>query len=103
MSSSAALVKTPTLVLHAAGDLRVPYSFAQEIAAGIPGAKLVPLDSRNHLLLPGEPASRVMADTIADFVGDKRLRGPLPGEATRGERLEAMLGVVQRNGCSSSL
>ncbi len=23
------LVKTPTLVLHAAGDLRVPYSFAQ--------------------------------------------------------------------------
>ncbi len=38
-----------------------------------------------------------MADTIADFVGDKRLRGPLPGEATRGERLEAMLGVVQRN------
>jgi hypothetical protein len=35
-----------------------------------------------------------MADTIADFVGDKRLRGPLPGEATRGERLEAMLGVL---------
>ena len=30
-------IKTPTLVMHTTGDLRVPYSFAQEIAAGIPG------------------------------------------------------------------
>lgn len=30
-------VKTPTLVLHSRGDLRVPFALGQEIAAGIPG------------------------------------------------------------------
>ncbi len=90
-------IKIPTLVLHATGDLRAPYSFAQEIAASIPGAKLVPLESRNHIVLAHEPAHRVMSDAIADFLGDKRLRGPLPGTATVGQRLEAVVGSLQRN------
>jgi pimeloyl-ACP methyl ester carboxylesterase len=90
-------IKTPTLVLHATGDLRAPYSFAQEIAGGIPGAKLVPLDSRNHIVLADEPAHRVMSDAIADFLGDKRMRGSLPGTAPLGQRLDAAIGGLQRN------
>lgn len=90
-------IKTPTLVLQATGDLRAPYSFGQEIAAGIPGAKLVPLLSRNHILLADEPAHRVMSDAIADFLGDKRIRGPLPGTAPLGQRLDARIGSLQRN------
>jgi hypothetical protein len=35
---------------HAAWD--------KEIAAGIPGAKFVPLESRNHVILADEPANR---------------------------------------------
>jgi pimeloyl-ACP methyl ester carboxylesterase/DNA-binding CsgD family transcriptional regulator len=50
------LVRCPTLVLHASGDARVPFEESRLIAGLIPGARFVPLDSENHLLLDGEPA-----------------------------------------------
>lgn len=49
-------VTAPTLVLHARGDARVAFREGQEIAAGIKGARFVPLDSNNHILLGSEPA-----------------------------------------------
>jgi pimeloyl-ACP methyl ester carboxylesterase/DNA-binding winged helix-turn-helix (wHTH) protein len=52
----APLVRTPTLVLHATDDRRVPYEQGQLLAALIPGARLVALPSCNHLLLDGETA-----------------------------------------------
>ena len=39
-------IKVPTLVMHARGDLRVPFDSGQQMAAGIPGAKFVALQSR---------------------------------------------------------
>lgn len=92
-----AKIKTPTLVLHATGDLRVPFSLGQEIAAGIPGAKLIPLDSRNHLTNPGEPAQRAMFDAMSDFLGEKRIRGHLPGTANFSERLEHKAKALEQN------
>jgi pimeloyl-ACP methyl ester carboxylesterase len=64
-------IRIPTLVLHSKGDLRAPFALGQELAEKIPGAKFVPLDTRNHMLDPNEPASRVMAKAIADFLGEK--------------------------------
>ena len=90
-------VRTPTLVLHPTGDLRAPFLLAQEIAAGIAGAKLVPLELRNHIVLADEPAHRVMSDAVADFLGDKRMRGPLPGTTPLGQRLDVAIGTLQRN------
>jgi pimeloyl-ACP methyl ester carboxylesterase len=49
-------VKVPTLVLHARDDARVPFDLGRRMAAGIPGARLVPLQSKNHLILENEPA-----------------------------------------------
>jgi pimeloyl-ACP methyl ester carboxylesterase/DNA-binding winged helix-turn-helix (wHTH) protein len=49
-------VKAPTLVLHSRGDAVVPFKDGIELASGIPGARFVPLDSPNHLLLPADPA-----------------------------------------------
>jgi DNA-binding SARP family transcriptional activator/pimeloyl-ACP methyl ester carboxylesterase len=49
-------VKVPTLILHSRGDARVKFTEGQELAAGIKGAKFVPLNSNNHLLLETEPA-----------------------------------------------
>ena len=46
----------PTLVLHARDDTRVPYESGRRMAAGIPGARLVTLEGRNHLFLESEPA-----------------------------------------------
>ena len=49
-------VQAPTLVLHARADERVKFTEGQELAAGIKNARFVPLESRNHVLLPSEPA-----------------------------------------------
>jgi class 3 adenylate cyclase/pimeloyl-ACP methyl ester carboxylesterase len=46
----------PTLVMHARDDARVPFDAGRQMAAGIPGARFVPLPSRNHLILEDEPA-----------------------------------------------
>ncbi len=49
-------VSVPTLVLHCQNDARAPFSQGRAFAAGIPNARFVPLEGRNHILLPGEPA-----------------------------------------------
>jgi pimeloyl-ACP methyl ester carboxylesterase/DNA-binding winged helix-turn-helix (wHTH) protein len=49
-------VRTPTLVLHGTDDAAVPFDEGRRLAALIPGARFVPLDSRNHILLESEPA-----------------------------------------------
>lgn len=48
-------VRCPTLVLHSTDDVRVPLAEGQLIAEAIPGARFVPIASRNHLLLEDEP------------------------------------------------
>lgn len=49
-------VRCPTLIVHSRDDPRIPVSEATEMAALIPGSRLVLLDSRNHLLTADEPA-----------------------------------------------
>lgn len=56
VSERLAHVTQPTLVIHCRDDARVPYSSGRELAAGIPGAKFVTLESPNHLLLEHDPA-----------------------------------------------
>ena len=51
-----AKLTVPTLVMHARDDARVPFDAGRRMAAGIPGARFVPLPSRNHLILEDEPA-----------------------------------------------
>ena len=61
-----AKITAPTLVLHAAQDAVVPFEEGRALAAGIPGARFVPLEGRNHLLLEDEPAwPRFLAEVRA--------------------------------------
>jgi pimeloyl-ACP methyl ester carboxylesterase len=90
-------VKAPTLVTHCTGDVRVPFALGQEVAAGIPGAKFVPLDSRNHNFLAHEPATRIFFDAVASFLGDPPFRGALPGTATFKERAQRRIAALERN------
>jgi DNA-binding CsgD family transcriptional regulator len=62
-------VRTPTLVLHARHDAVVPYSEGRRLAAAIPDAQFVELDSRNHVLLQNEPAWDRFREALLDFVG----------------------------------
>lgn len=61
-------IACPTLVLHARGDQRVPLAQATELAAGISGARLVTLDSDNHVPLGREPAAAQILACIEEFL-----------------------------------
>ncbi len=52
----AAQVSVPTLVMHARDDASVPFEEGRRLAALIPNAQFIPLDSRNHILSESEPA-----------------------------------------------
>jgi pimeloyl-ACP methyl ester carboxylesterase/DNA-binding CsgD family transcriptional regulator len=49
-------VRAPTLVFHSRNDARVPFDEGRHLAALIPNARFVPIESRNHVLLESEPA-----------------------------------------------
>jgi pimeloyl-ACP methyl ester carboxylesterase len=63
-------VQAPTLVLHAIGDERVPFNEGRTIAAMIPNARLVSLDSRNHLTLADEPAWQKLISEVRAFLAE---------------------------------
>jgi DNA-binding NarL/FixJ family response regulator len=60
-------VRCPTLVAHGTGDLRIPFEEGRRMAGLIPGAAFVPLETRNHLMLRGDPAWKKLCDAIVDF------------------------------------
>ena len=61
-------VRVPTLVMHARHDARVPFESGRRMAAGIPGARFVPLESQNHVMLEGEPGLARFLDEIRAFL-----------------------------------
>lgn len=63
-------VDTPTLVLHATGDAVVPFDQGREFAALVPGARFVPLESRNHILLADEPAWPRFVQEVRNFLNE---------------------------------
>ncbi|MBX3520441.1 MAG: alpha/beta fold hydrolase [Xanthobacteraceae bacterium] len=63
-------VRVPTLVIHARQDNVVPYAQGRTIAAGIPGAKFVTLETENHVPLPGDPAWEKLVGEILSFAAD---------------------------------
>ncbi len=76
MLDLAAELSVPTLIAHCRGDMRVPFDEGRKLAAAIPGARFVPLESKNHVLLPGEPAWAVFHAELAAFLGQEPLAQP---------------------------
>jgi pimeloyl-ACP methyl ester carboxylesterase len=66
-------VKAPTIVLHSRHDQRIPLEMGRAVAAGIPNAQFVPLESRNHILVDNEPAWRAGVENVARFMIENRL------------------------------
>jgi pimeloyl-ACP methyl ester carboxylesterase/DNA-binding CsgD family transcriptional regulator len=59
----------PTLVLHSRGDRMNAFEGARRLAAGVSGARLVTLESDNHIVLEDEPAWQVYRAELRDFLG----------------------------------
>jgi DNA-binding winged helix-turn-helix (wHTH) protein/alpha-beta hydrolase superfamily lysophospholipase len=62
-------VRAPTLVLHAREDSVQPLAQARLVAAGIKGAQLHVLESRNHVPLPRDPAWTEIMQAVEGFLG----------------------------------
>ena len=62
-------VAVPTLVLHARDDALVPFGAGRQLASTIPDARLVSLESKNHILLEAEPAWPRFLNEVRRFLG----------------------------------
>ncbi|MFI5414362.1 MAG: alpha/beta fold hydrolase, partial [Candidatus Lutacidiplasmatales archaeon] len=71
-------VAVPTLILHAKDDRVVPFELGRQLAALIPGAKFVPLEGSNHILLADEPAWPAFLREVRAFVGAPVEASPSP-------------------------
>ena len=63
-------IRAPTLVAHTRGDLVCPLAGGRELAASIPGARFITLESANHILLANEPAFHEFERQFQRFVLD---------------------------------
>lgn len=85
VSELAGKVRVPTLVMHSRDDARVPFEEGRRLAALIPGAQFVSLDSANHVLLDTEPAWPRFLAELGAFLGEAPLSVEA-GDLTEAER-----------------
>jgi pimeloyl-ACP methyl ester carboxylesterase/DNA-binding CsgD family transcriptional regulator len=62
----------PTLVLHSLGDQMNEFEHSRHLAANIRGARLVALQSNNHIVLADEPAWSVFLQEVTAFLAEDR-------------------------------
>jgi class 3 adenylate cyclase len=67
-------VRVPTLVIHRTGDKTVSVEGGRDMAAHIPGARLVELPGNDHIYYVGDNADEI-ADAIEEFLTGSR--GPV--------------------------
>ncbi|MDR5782847.1 alpha/beta fold hydrolase [Caballeronia sp. LZ065] len=79
-------VQCPTLVLHASNDARVPFDESRLLAGQIPGARFVPLESENHLLLETDAAWRRWREEERAFLPSAQADDPAFATLTPRER-----------------
>ena len=61
-------VTTPTLVGHSTRDMVVPFNSGRALAARIPGARFIAIESPNHLLLETDPGWPKYARIVEEFL-----------------------------------
>jgi class 3 adenylate cyclase/pimeloyl-ACP methyl ester carboxylesterase len=78
-------LSTPILIVHRVDDGGVPFRLAQEMAAAIPNARLVPVPGKANNPAGGDP--RPILDAIGSFFDeDPETRRQMPGKSSDGER-----------------
>jgi pimeloyl-ACP methyl ester carboxylesterase/DNA-binding SARP family transcriptional activator len=67
-AEAARSLHVPTLILHSRDDLVWSFGEAEDLHSLIAGSRLLPLDSRNHILQQGEPAFAVFIEEVRRFL-----------------------------------
>jgi TolB-like protein/Tfp pilus assembly protein PilF/tRNA A-37 threonylcarbamoyl transferase component Bud32 len=63
-------VKMSTLVIHRRGDTAVPFEGGRQLATGIPGARFLSLEGRNHCIFPDDPALEIRNRAVRQFLSE---------------------------------
>lgn len=79
--AEAARVTVPTLVFHVRGDAMVPFEAGRRLASFITGARFVPLEGRNHILMANEKAWNTFRTELDAFLA---LDEPIDAESVDG-------------------
>jgi DNA-binding CsgD family transcriptional regulator len=89
-------VRVPTLVVHRRADRAIPFHLGRELAAGIAGATLIPLDGGAHFPWAGDAQSvaRALRSVLAPEV-PARVAGE-PAEVLLSGREREVLALVAR-------
>ncbi len=83
-------VRAPALVLHSLHAELVPFAEGRLLASLLPESRLVPLESRNYLLIAGEPGWDTWFREAAPFLAEPLAPGPFDALTAR-ERDLALL------------
>jgi pimeloyl-ACP methyl ester carboxylesterase/DNA-binding CsgD family transcriptional regulator len=94
VAGTAPRVGARTLVIHARGDRVVPVEEGRLLATLIPDARLVVLDSANHILLDDEPAWEQFVSALRGFLGPPGVPAPAPSAAELSSRELEVLELV---------
>lgn len=76
-------LSVPTLVLHSKDDRMMECERGLAIASAIPHARLVLLESENHIVLADEPAWQTFLDELTAFMATETREHPSPALSLR--------------------
>jgi pimeloyl-ACP methyl ester carboxylesterase len=63
-------IRTPTLVVHIRGDQIVPLESGRELAGLVPGARMVVIEGRDHIPVPGDGELEQLVPAVASFLDE---------------------------------
>ena len=89
-------VSCPTIAFHSRGDQLVFLEQGRKLAALIPGARFVPLGSKNHVPFREEPAWQTLATTLRSFLDQEADgRTPAPAKQLTSRQLDVLRRVAR--------
>ena len=89
-------VSCPTIAFHSRGDQLIFFEQGRKLAALIPGARLVPLESKNHVPFREEPAWQALVVALRSFLDeDAGARAPGPEKELTPRQLDVLRGVAR--------
>jgi pimeloyl-ACP methyl ester carboxylesterase/DNA-binding CsgD family transcriptional regulator len=99
-------IQAPALLLHSRGDGVVPFAAGRLTATLVPRAQFVPLEGRNHILQPEDPAWAVLWPAVRAFLEQDEARATPGSAGTFGEltrRERELLDLVARGRSNAAI